>query len=81
MSVGVNLSLGPWEPALRHTLYGTAVYSRSATRGEQTAALERRERREFETWSAYGSIYLMAAGLMNLLLILDAWDIAIGRKD
>lgn len=28
----------------------------------------------------YGSAFLLTAGLMNLLLILDAWDIARGRK-
>ena len=28
----------------------------------------------------YGCAYLLTAGLMNLLLILDAWDIATGRK-
>ena len=28
----------------------------------------------------YGNAYLLTAGLMNLLLILDAFDIAIGRK-
>jgi hypothetical protein len=29
----------------------------------------------------YGSTFLLTAGLMNLLLILDAFDIASGRKD
>jgi hypothetical protein len=28
----------------------------------------------------YGCAYLLTAGLMNLLLMLDAWDIASGRK-
>lgn len=28
----------------------------------------------------YGSAFLITAGLMNLLLVLDAWDIATGRK-
>lgn len=28
----------------------------------------------------YGCAYLLTAGLMNLLLILDTWDIAVGRK-
>ena len=30
--------------------------------------------------SEYGSTFLLTAGLMNILLILDAWDIATGRK-
>jgi hypothetical protein len=28
----------------------------------------------------YGCAYLLTAGLMNLLLMLDAWDVAVGRK-
>jgi hypothetical protein len=28
----------------------------------------------------YGTAFLLSAGLMNLLLVLDAWDIATGRK-
>jgi hypothetical protein len=28
----------------------------------------------------YGCAYLLTAGLMNLLLMLDAWDIGSGRK-
>ncbi len=28
----------------------------------------------------YGSAFILTAGLMNLLLTLDVWDIAIGRK-
>lgn len=28
----------------------------------------------------YGCAYLLTAGLMNLLLVLDAWDIAAGKK-
>ncbi len=29
----------------------------------------------------YGSAFILTAGLMNLLLMLDAWDISMGRKD
>jgi hypothetical protein len=29
----------------------------------------------------YGSAFILSAGLMNLLLVLDCWDIATGRKD
>ena len=29
----------------------------------------------------YGTAYLLSAGLMNLLLALDAWDIGSGRKE
>ncbi len=29
----------------------------------------------------YGTAFILTAGLMNLLLVLDAWDIAQGKKD
>ena len=29
----------------------------------------------------YGSAFILSAGLMNLLLVMDCWDIATGRKD
>jgi len=29
----------------------------------------------------YGTAFLLSAGLMNLLLVLDSWDIATGRKE
>ena len=29
----------------------------------------------------YGTVFLLSAGLMNLLLVLDTWDIANGRKE
>jgi hypothetical protein len=29
----------------------------------------------------YGTAFLLSAGLMNLLLVLDAWDIGSGRKE
>jgi hypothetical protein len=29
----------------------------------------------------YGTAFVLTAGLMNLLLVLDAWDIACGRKE
>lgn len=29
----------------------------------------------------YGSAFILTAGLMNLLLVLDAWDIARGKKE
>lgn len=28
----------------------------------------------------YGSAFILTAGLMNLLLVLDAWDVALGAK-
>ncbi len=80
-----NLALGPMEPALRWSFYGRLVYKggEAITTMDPASqqALQRRRERTFRAFSGYGSTYLMAAGLMNLLLLLDAWDIGIGRKE
>ncbi|UCF66191.1 MAG: hypothetical protein JSV80_10350 [Acidobacteriota bacterium] len=78
-----NLALGPVDPLLRTGLYGMPIYRagpQARMSEPRTRALEHRRERSFRLFSAYGSAYLIAAGLMNLLLILDAWDLAIGRK-
>jgi hypothetical protein len=70
-------------------LYGAPVYRLP---GEDTAELgETRKprsqvgkilRTRTEAYdSAYGTAYLWTAGLLNLLLILDVFDIGIGRKE
>jgi len=28
----------------------------------------------------YGNAFLIVAGLLNMLVVVDAWDIALGRK-
>lgn len=80
-----NLALGPVEPALRWSFYGQLVYrggeAITTLDADSQRALQRRRERTFRTFSAYGSTYLTAAGLMNLLLLFDAWDIGIGRKE
>lgn len=82
LQVVTNLAMGPIEPVMRAALYGALVYNGgdSLLPGPRRPALERRRTRGFSTYSSYGTTYLLAAGLMNILLILDAWDIAIGRK-
>lgn len=80
LQVLANLAVGPVEPVVRYALYGALVYEAPPPRSGLPAALETRRQRSFERWSVYGSAYLLAAGLMNMLVILDAWDLAIGRK-
>lgn len=82
LQVVTNLAMGPIEPLMRATLYGSLAYrgDEAFAPGPQRQALERRRARSFATWSAFGTTYLLAAGLLNILLLLDAWDIAIGRK-
>jgi hypothetical protein len=82
LQVATNLAMGPIEPVMRAALYGSLAYrgDEAFVPGPHRQALERRRARSFSTWSSFGSTYLLTAGLLNILLLLDAWDIAIGRK-
>ncbi len=82
LQVVSNLAIGPVEPLIRSVIYGEIVYVNSDPGGKSLSpALEMRKERSFRRYSLYGSVYLLIAGLMNMLLIFDAWDIAIGRKE
>jgi TM2 domain-containing membrane protein YozV len=35
----------------------------------------------FSAWAEYGNRFVLTAGIMNLILMLDAFDVAVGRKD
>jgi hypothetical protein len=76
-----NAAVGPADLIARRMVYGEVAY------GVGDVATDRRERllttfrdRERSPVSTYGTAYLLTAGLMNILLILDVWDIAKGRK-
>ncbi|MBI4161925.1 MAG: hypothetical protein HY509_05715 [Acidobacteria bacterium] len=77
-----NLALGPLDLVGRQAVYGRVVLRRPPDpEGPEAQALllAERKRVERETYE-YGTTYLLTAGLMNILLILDAFDIGIGRK-
>lgn len=81
LQVFANAAVGPLDLVARRVVYGQVAY------GVGDLATERRERllsvfreRERSALSVYGTAYLLTAGLMNFLLILDVWDIARGRK-
>lgn len=83
------LGAGPIEIVARSLLYGAPIYfmpeedslqSTEARRPRTVVGKLLRSRNEAHD-SAYGTAYLWTAGLMNLLLILDVFDIGIGRKD
>jgi len=77
-----NMGIGPADLFARMSVYGEAAY----TVPDQSSPLYRprieifRERQR-SLLSAYGTAYLWSAGLMNLLLLMDVWDIAKRRKD
>lgn len=34
-----------------------------------------------QAWGDYGTVFFLTAGLLNLLCLLDAYDIAVGKKE
>jgi uncharacterized protein DUF6677 len=77
-----NLATGPLEIVSRHATYHRLVYSLPADENspEAQALLTAMRDKVKSVTDEYGTTYLLTAGLMNMLLILDAFDIAIGRK-
>jgi len=78
-----NLAIGPIEIVSRYATFGRLVYRAPAEetdprQAELTDAIRRRVR---SVTYEYGNTFLLTAGLMNMLLILDAFDVATGRKD
>ncbi|HKQ59687.1 MAG TPA: DUF6677 family protein [Candidatus Polarisedimenticolaceae bacterium] len=82
MQVVANLGVGPADVIARLSVYGEAAYRVPlGTRLETADRLDEifRERSR-SALSIYGTAYLWTAGLMNLLLLFDVWDIGRGRK-
>lgn len=83
LQVFANLGTGPVEAVARHQIFGTLAYKLPSedADAEPRSVVGRELRRRTESpKTPYGTAYLWTAGLMNILLILDAFDIATGRK-
>jgi len=82
LQVVANMGIGPADLIARVKVYGKPVY-RAYNRGPNASRDDRlvifRER-ERSALSMYGTAYLWTAGLMNLLLLFDVWDIGRRRK-
>lgn len=80
LQVVANLGVGPADMLARLKVYGELAY-RVPDGGEDLATNPRvmkfRERSR-SALSLYGTAYLWTAGLMNLLLLFDVWDIGRG---
>ena len=77
-----NLGVGPADTFARMSVYGGAVYAqRDPSEPSNGPVIETFRSRQRSDVSAYGTAYLWSAGLMNLLLLMDIWDIAKRRKD
>lgn len=82
LQVVANLGVGPADALARIAVYGAPVYAFDAPLHERSIGpLEQTFRdRARSALSIYGTAYLWTAGLMNLLLLFDIWDIGLGRK-
>jgi len=83
MQVLANVGVGPADTIARVSVYGEPAYVRKDGDPDpkQEARIETFRVRWRSALSIYGTAYLWTAGLMNLLLLLDVWDLSRGRKD
>jgi hypothetical protein len=77
-----NLALGPLDLVGRYVTFGRIVYRLPPAPGNPDRAelTDRLRTRVRHVTYEYGNTFLLTAGLMNILLILDVFDIATGRK-
>src|SRR5262249_48033533 len=75
-----NLAIAPSDLLGRYLTYGTIVYALPGEGGDPRRAdlVDRQRKKVRSVTYEYGNTFLLTAGLMNLLLILDAFDIASG---
>ena len=77
-----NLGLGPMDLIGRHASYDRILFRfpDEMDRALYQEILDRTRKRILVPTHEYGTTFILTAGLMNILLILDVFDIAIGRK-
>lgn len=82
LQVLANVGVGPADLLARIVVYGAPVYTfRGIPDWRSEDRVERIFReRDRSAVSIYGTAYLWTAGLMNLLLLFDVWDIGLRRK-
>jgi hypothetical protein len=77
-----NVAAGPIDLFGRYMTYGSIVYALPVDDSDprRMELLGRLRAKVRSATYEYGNTFLLTAGLMNILLILDAFDIATGRK-
>ena len=77
-----NISVGPLDLIGRSVSYDRIIYlfPKETNRVLYQDILDRTRARILAVTNEYGTTFLLTAGLMNILLILDVFDIGIGRK-
>lgn len=83
LQVVANLGVGPADVLARLSVYGEPAYALPSNPSDPRYDPRLRifRDRTRSALSIYGTAYLWTAGLMNLLLLFDVWDIGTGRKD
>lgn len=77
-----NIAVGPLDFVGRAYTYGYPAYFLPRRHGEPYISLLSIMRERIRSpVSGYGTAYLLTAGLMNMLLMLDAFDISMRRKE
>ncbi|MCP3979917.1 MAG: hypothetical protein GY716_11475 [bacterium] len=80
MQVVANLGIGPADLIARYKVYGELAYGLERPVMPNDTRAETFRQRARSGVSIYGTAYLWTAGLMNLLVLFDVWDIGRGRK-
>jgi len=77
-----NLGLGPMDLVGRHASYDQIIFRfpDELDRTHHQEILDRTRARILVQSHEYGTTFILTAGLMNILLILDVFDTGIGRK-
>jgi TM2 domain-containing membrane protein YozV len=77
-----NVALGPLDLIGREISYARIIYvfPPETDRFLYQDILDRTRAKILAVTHEYGTTFVLTAGLMNLLLILDAFDLGIGRK-
>lgn len=77
-----NAGLGPLDLVGRQASYDRVIYfvPHPTNRALHADIVARTRERILAPTHEYGTTFILAASLMNILLILDAFDIGIGRK-
>ena len=82
LQIIANAGIGPADGLARLYVYGALVYT--LPKGIQDGVENKYSRifraRTRSGLAIYGTAYLWTAGLMNLLLLFDVWDIGMARK-
>jgi len=83
LSTLANAGVGPLDAWARLRTFGNLRYRMPDSRVDSVAReriLEQVRQRYATATHSYGRTFLLTAGLMNLLLVLDVFDYCIGRK-